>query len=217
MACVCHESLEDPYWGRVAARREKTLGMAVAFGCAACVKRLLSEGVDVERTDAAELGCVSGTPLHWTTMVPENLDVLDLLLQAGANVNALNDQFKTPLFYAVQNSRLKTVQKLLEAGAKVVYGLLNYDAFHCSEALNRIIYLAIRTRPLLEQCIAFVCDKMAISTEQMLRLPTDCLLKLDEHRVMTGRNRRFTLLPLGDRIHERQQQKMQRIYKNAFV
>jgi len=46
-----------------------------------------------------------------------NIEAVDLLLKAKANVNAANSRGKTALSYAVEASQLSVVQKLLENGA----------------------------------------------------------------------------------------------------
>ena len=49
---------------------------------------------------------------HW-----DDLETADLLIGAGANVNAKNDYSATPMSLACTNGNAAMVEKLLEAGA----------------------------------------------------------------------------------------------------
>lgn len=56
------------------------------------------------------------TALHWASY-HDNLDVVSLLLSAGADVNTKTDLGVTPLWLAAENSNAAIVEKLLAAGA----------------------------------------------------------------------------------------------------
>ncbi len=56
------------------------------------------------------------TALHWASY-HDDLDSADLLIRAGAKVNAANDLGATPLWAASQNGSAAMVRKLLDAGA----------------------------------------------------------------------------------------------------
>ena len=56
------------------------------------------------------------TPLH-VACVWGDLTAIDLLLAAGANVNARGDEGCTPLYNAVSFERIRSVERLLRAGA----------------------------------------------------------------------------------------------------
>ncbi|XP_028299820.1 CARD- and ANK-domain containing inflammasome adapter protein [Gouania willdenowi] len=55
----------------------------------------------------------------------DNWKLMELLLQNGAPVDAMNNQMNTALFYAVQESNSKAVEVLLNAGAKVNFDIIN--------------------------------------------------------------------------------------------
>jgi ankyrin repeat protein len=57
------------------------------------------------------------TPLHFAALQP-NPEVLSILLNAGANANALNYYHESPLHWAVKAGNAEIVSLLLEAGAR---------------------------------------------------------------------------------------------------
>src|SRR5258706_535246 len=63
------------------------------------------------------------TALHWAAY-RDDLDASELLIRAGANVNAANDLGVTPLWTACQNGSEAMVAKLLAAGANPNAALL---------------------------------------------------------------------------------------------
>jgi ankyrin repeat protein len=75
------------------------------------VRELLKQRVDV---NAAQPD--GATALHWAVHW-DDVDIADLLLQAGANVNAANDFSVTPIVLAAANGSGALVEKLLAAGA----------------------------------------------------------------------------------------------------
>ena len=50
--------------------------------------------------------------LHWSCK-KDNLEISELLLKKGSDVNAQDELGRTPLFFAIQNSNLKLVKLLL--------------------------------------------------------------------------------------------------------
>lgn len=56
------------------------------------------------------------TPLH-VACVWGDISAVDLLLAGGANINARGDLGTTPLYNAVSLERVRTVERLLKAGA----------------------------------------------------------------------------------------------------
>ena len=61
--------------------------------------------------------CVDGdTPLHVLLWRGNNY-AIELLLEAGADVNAIGDMSETPLHIALQKNNLDAVRMLLKAGA----------------------------------------------------------------------------------------------------
>ena len=75
------------------------------------VRALLGERVDVDMPQAD-----GATPLAWAVHW-DALDMADLLIRAGANVNAANDLGVTPLMLASTNGGARMVERLLKAGA----------------------------------------------------------------------------------------------------
>ncbi len=75
------------------------------------VRALLNEHVDSNAPQAD-----GATALHWAAYWGDQ-ETLDLLIRAGANVNAVNDLAVTPLYLACANRHATVVIKLLEAGA----------------------------------------------------------------------------------------------------
>ena len=77
------------------------------------VRALLDNGASIE-IDTAEAD--GTTALHWASH-RDDLESADLLIRAGANVNAANDLGATPLWTASQNGSHAMVRRLLAAGA----------------------------------------------------------------------------------------------------
>jgi uncharacterized protein len=85
----------------------------------ASVRALLKQHVDVnaQQGDGA-------TALHWAANL-DNLTIADLLIRAGARVDAANDLGSTPLQLACTNRSAAMVHRLLEAKANANAKLLN--------------------------------------------------------------------------------------------
>jgi ankyrin repeat protein len=90
---------------------EVRLVEAVKAADRAAIRTLLSERVDVNATEAD-----GTTALHWAAD-GDNLDLVELLLRAGANPKAANRYGVTPLWLASTNGNAATVVLLLKAGA----------------------------------------------------------------------------------------------------
>lgn len=77
---------------------------------------LITAGADVHDSDQHESGM---TPLHHTAEWGPNLclEIVDLLLDAGADLNGKDDQGWTPLDYAHDRKRTEMAQHLLKKGA----------------------------------------------------------------------------------------------------
>lgn len=58
------------------------------------------------------------TPLH-VFLWRKDDSAAQLLIQAGANVNAVGDMSETPIFVAVRNASIDTLVLLIQAGAKL--------------------------------------------------------------------------------------------------
>jgi uncharacterized protein len=91
---------------------------AVKNGDTATLRSLFQKKVDVNAPDGD-----GSTALHWASY-RDNLDAADVLLKAGAKVNAANDLGVTPLWPACENGSSAMVRKLLAAGANPNTALL---------------------------------------------------------------------------------------------
>jgi len=85
------------------------LHMAVDTGDLEAVEALVEEGVNVnQKLYLNGKGCLSQgfTPLHWASAssTPEHIDIGELLIESGANVNMKNGLHCTPLHSAAESS-----------------------------------------------------------------------------------------------------------------
>lgn len=61
--------------------------------------------------------CMGDTPLHMMALRQDRYGV-DLLIENGADVNAIGDMGLTPLHYAISKENEYIIESLLKAGAK---------------------------------------------------------------------------------------------------
>ena len=105
----------DPNWRPGSSWNRATrshLMRAVAAGHDECVQLLLAAGARPDMpTGSTEL-----TPLI-QAVLDENLELVQTLVQEGADLEMATTDGRTPLMYAVQSGRLDLVKVLLEAGA----------------------------------------------------------------------------------------------------
>lgn len=94
-----------------AAENDERLVEAVKSRDRAAARALLDERVDVNAPQAD-----GATPLHWAAHW-DDLETADLLIAAGARVDAANDYGVAPLALASTNGSLAMVERLLGAGA----------------------------------------------------------------------------------------------------
>jgi ankyrin repeat protein len=91
---------------------DSLLHLAVREEDVASVRSLLALGANVNsRNDWGQ------TPLHDSAWGDESLEIPQLLISAGADLNALDSQQRSPLFTAARRRKLKFIDKLLSAGA----------------------------------------------------------------------------------------------------
>ncbi len=88
------------------------LSLAAIFGHSEGVKLLLKEGLSPNISDEKDM-----TPLHWAVGRAGNVETVQALLEAGANVDVKGQFGYTPLQMAVLGGRFKLAQVLLKAGA----------------------------------------------------------------------------------------------------
>lgn len=89
------------------------------------------------------------TPLHWAVYNNQR-DIINVLLEAGANVNVTEVIGITPLHYAAERGYVEVVELLLDAGADVNaqdYGYFNFTPLHGAAGFGRfeIVKLLLRT------------------------------------------------------------------------
>jgi ankyrin repeat protein len=74
----------------------------------------IKKGADIEKPDKPG----SLTPLMWALLGKQKIEVIELLIKAGANVNAVTSDGSTVLSRAVANGSKEIITLLLSSGAK---------------------------------------------------------------------------------------------------
>ncbi len=98
----------------------RTLVQAAGNGHIEIVKALFLAGAEVDGSHIGGSDALSGE-VGWTPLMAAARSglpqVVTLLLQAGANVNARNVRRETALMYAISSGSVETIRLLLESGA----------------------------------------------------------------------------------------------------
>ncbi len=120
---------------------------------------ILDRGVDVNYTN----GCNYDTALHksWRT---SDLNIIKLLISAGADVNCLNRFNQTPIWKLVEIKQKEKVLLFLQAGADICGNGCNLDEFH------HIKKLIVEVRELLGENAIFVPMGQNDAGEMVYRL-----------------------------------------------
>ncbi|GMH37381.1 hypothetical protein BSKO_05254 [Bryopsis sp. KO-2023] len=100
------------------------LGAAVAGQHFEVMKALIAAGADSKATSQV------GQLIHMAAMIPNNAKGLTILLDAGANPNAVAAEVMTPLLGAVSMGRKSNIEALLARGA--TFDRAAVDAFMCA-------------------------------------------------------------------------------------
>jgi ankyrin repeat protein len=90
------------------------LSGAARAGDANRVKLLLAEGKDPNQSDAAG----GRTALHWAVR-NGNVEIVDILIKGGADLNKGDQAGKTALSHAAESGKVDLTRKLIESGADV--------------------------------------------------------------------------------------------------
>ena len=93
---------------------------------------LLRSGADINQP----WGSYKNTPLHWAVKF-HHPEMVELLLDHGAHIDAQNIMDETPLIIAATNGNEDSVQILLNNGAHTSYRI------HLAEQTQLLIYMAI--------------------------------------------------------------------------
>ena len=97
---------------------ESALAVAARQGHEEIVKLLLENHALV---DAREMG--GTTPLMWASTA----DIVELLLRAGADINAVDNEGRSVLRHAVARPNFYVLQSLLENGASIESSVISYN------------------------------------------------------------------------------------------
>ena len=152
-------------------RNIRPLQAAVARGHTEVVHELLAAGADVRRHDSP----VSVPSGQANTIIPSTGHVLldaaflghaalvELLLQAGADVNAVGEEGQTPLVLAAQGRQLAIAKRLLEAGA--------VPRPEDADVLAPLAFRETARTPLFQQTVAELAARLGTAPEPMDGLP----------------------------------------------
>ncbi|XP_077417798.1 histone-lysine N-methyltransferase EHMT1-like isoform X2 [Vanacampus margaritifer] len=76
------------------------------------------------------------TPLH-AAATEGHVDICHMLIQAGANLEMLDDEQRTPLMAACENNHLETVKYLIRAGAAINHkDIMGFTCLHLASKLG---------------------------------------------------------------------------------
>lgn len=123
------------------------------------------------------------TPLHLAvSFVFRNQPMIEFLVDNNANIHALNDSGKTPLFLAVENNNFPAVEYLLKRGAKLIKDAHNHSMVYTavSNAQSETVRLLLKfgADPNEEE-IVFVKNNNTIAQENKGLPITKALSKED--------------------------------------
>jgi ankyrin repeat protein len=129
------------------------LRLAVLYRDVAAVKKILQFEPDLESIGPGNCHAMDQTPLH-VAITPGNLEIVNLLLEAGANVNAFVERYEetgfieTPLITALIESSEDIALRLIEAGAKLdtISGHDGSTLLHCATSYPQVMRKLIEHR-----------------------------------------------------------------------
>lgn len=114
----CVSLLFSGGWSATIRDEEKStwLHLAVQNGFESVVKKHIH---DVSSTDLVNATNASGTTALHLACQLGSLEIVEVLIEANANVNARDDSRNTPLHFAAELPNVKMIKRLLAAGARV--------------------------------------------------------------------------------------------------
>ena len=86
--------------------------LATDKGCVHQVRKLIQVGADVNAK-------IIGTSVLYCAVCKDNIDIVEILLKEGADINSTTIEGHTPLMHAVRNENIICIHMLLKGGAKV--------------------------------------------------------------------------------------------------
>ena len=103
-------------------RRRATLFLVACYFCSTIepIKYLLEQGSEINRTDIFGYNAIMSVILNENMTDEQKLDVIQLLIDNGCDVNWLNYQRETALLIALERIEIDIVNLLLDNGA-VIY------------------------------------------------------------------------------------------------
>ena len=102
--------------------------LAMNKGCVHQVKKLIQGGADVNAK-------IIGTSVLYCAVHKDNIDIVEILLKEGANINSTTIEGCTPLMCAVRNENIICIHMLLKGGVKV--GQFDAQGFNTFDFLKR--------------------------------------------------------------------------------
>ena len=137
------------------------IAQAVIMGQHKVVKKLLASGEDPDRST---LSYMSFTPLHWA-IAHSRLKIAEMLLEAGADIEAHHAGGQTPLHQAIIRGDLEAVQFLIDHGA-------NIEEIWCEELfsipMSSLNHAIRRGHP---EIVRALLHAGAVATFQILDIP----------------------------------------------
>ena len=102
--------------------------LAMDKGCVHQVKKLIQVGADVNAK-------IIGTSVLYCAVHKDNIDIVEILLKEGADINSTTIEGCTPLMRAVRNENIICIHMLLKGGVKV--GQFDAQGFNTFDFLKR--------------------------------------------------------------------------------
>lgn len=117
------------------------LMQAALTGDAEIARQLIAAGADVALTNA------DGNNAIWLACVEQRLDMIDILAQAGVDLDHQNDGGASALMFCASSGRFAAVRHLVERGAKIAAETQDgFSAIDMANTLEILNYLRATRR-----------------------------------------------------------------------